>query len=258
MRHNYVGDEGDYAKLALLNALRAGHTLGVNWYLTDHEETRTKAGAASAKGDGNKRAHLDNADDWRYLDAVLLERMVESLREWTEEDRHISGLEAMLDGAVFFGEALPTGAVPLAERVAARGAWHERALDALRGADIVFIDPDNGFQVKSRGPRSKWRCKYALYSEVSGYLARGQAVVAYQHQPRATWSATVEKVRADMAAHGVRMAPPAFIAFGSRGFFLMSSDPRRVAAMLAVADGMRARMADGQWTKFRIEVIPPA
>jgi len=258
MRHNYVGDEGDYAKLALLNALRVDRTLGVNWYLTEHEEIPAGGTAVGAGGDGSKRAHLDDPDGWGYLDAALLERMVESLREWAEADRHISSLGAMLDGVSLFGEALPTGVVPLHERITAREAWHERALAALEGADLVFVDPDNGFQVKSRGPRSKWRCKYALYSEVSDYLARGQAVVAYQHQPRATWSATVDKLRAELAAHAVRTAPPAFITFGSRGFVLMAPDPGRVAAMLAVAEDIRARMADARWTKFRIEVTPPA
>ena len=40
MRHNYAGDQGDYAKYALINALAGDgqQVVGINWYLTVHEE----------------------------------------------------------------------------------------------------------------------------------------------------------------------------------------------------------------------------
>ena len=65
MRHNYAGDQGDFAKCALLNQLaRAGKlVVAVNWYLTVHQESNA---------DGGVRAHLDSPEKWRHLDAKLL------------------------------------------------------------------------------------------------------------------------------------------------------------------------------------------
>lgn len=62
--------------------------------------------------------------------------------------------------------------------LADRRAWHNRAISWLNGAQMVFLDPDNGFEVKSANQRT---CpKYSEYAEVSDYLKRGQAVVAIQ------------------------------------------------------------------------------
>lgn len=253
MRHNYVGDEGDYAKLALLEVLSAGRTLGVNWYLTDHEEGEGQQGA----GDGNKLAHLTD-DDWLYLDDLLLMRMRKSLDDWLRGNRHIGQLEALLPGAVFHREPLPTGAVPMALRAAVRDDWHLEALDALEAADIVFVDPDNGFEIASVGRKAKRRCKYATYAEISDYLDRGQAVVAYQHKPRLSWAKVVEKVCADLRAHGVPTADPGFIAFGSRGFFLMHPDPPVVEGMTQRAKVLEARSSDAPVPKLTVTVMRTA
>lgn len=69
MRHSYAGDEGDYAKLALLRALTRDRRLGVNWYLTVHPESEGQPGG----GDGNFRKHL-HEDGWDHLDRDLLDR----------------------------------------------------------------------------------------------------------------------------------------------------------------------------------------
>ena len=252
MRHTYVGDQGDYAKLALLRAVQDEFSLGVNWYLTVHDE---KPGAGG--GDGRKLSHLTD-DDWRYLDAALLDRMRLSLDRWLRGDRHIAHLEKLLPGAVFFGEELPTGRVPLGERVAAREAWHRQALDVLADVDVVFVDPDNGFEVRSRGPRAKWRCKYATYGEVADYLARGQAVVAYQHQPRTTWADVVAGVRDQLRAREVPTAPPGFVSFGSRGFFLMHRDPDSVRRLTAIARRVAERSPVPGSPRLTPTVIPPA
>jgi len=70
MRRNYVGDQGDYAKLALLRALTRDRRLGVNWYLTVHPEGERQPGA----GDGNLRKHLHEGG-WDHLEPDLLDRM---------------------------------------------------------------------------------------------------------------------------------------------------------------------------------------
>ena len=245
MRHNYAGDQGDYAKYALLNQLAADGQLvtGINWYLTEHHE---------ANDDGGVRPHLERPGEWEHLDEALLKRMVTVFREVAAGDRRVQllhdpqmlhGVAAQPVAPVYFDDPLPTGGMATAERIVAREAWHRAAMATLQDADIVFLDPDNGLEVKSRGPRSKWRCKYATYAEVNDYLAAGKQVVPYQHARRMKWPALVAKVTAEMREAGVQMASPGFVAFGDRGFFLLSRDPAQVAEMTRGARALQQRVA---------------
>jgi hypothetical protein len=59
-----------------------------------------------------------------------------------------------------------------------RSAWHERAISTLSQADVVFLDPDNGFQVISMSGKSQ--AKYALYVEAVEYFKRGKIVIGIQ------------------------------------------------------------------------------
>ena len=269
MRHNYAGDQGDYAKYALLNQLAGDGQLvvGINWYLTEHHENNA---------DGGVRPHLEKPGEWEHLDTPLLTRMVDVFREVAADDRRVQLLHdlQMLHGVktqpvapVFFDDPLPTGGMATAARIAAREAWHRAAMAKLQDAEIVFLDPDNGLEVKSRGPRSKWRCKYATYAEVNDYLAAGKSVVPYQHARRMKWPVLVAKVSAEMREAGVQMASPGFVAFGDRGFFLLSRDPAQVAEMtrgaLALQTRVAARVREAReaglaCATLRITVIPGA
>jgi len=116
LRHHYAGDQGDLAKYALLRALQgAGFSVGVNWYLSVHDE---------ANGDGHVRHHLGHAEQWEALDPPLVHQMHLVFGGLPHSRRSVALLEddALLPGATFFTEPLPTGAVPVAGREAARQA----------------------------------------------------------------------------------------------------------------------------------------
>jgi len=253
MRHNYTGDEGDFTKYALLRTLSANdheRAFAVNWYLTVHAETNAH---------GNALPHLETPDEWAMLDQDLLTRFVEVFNREQREARHVGLLEdVQMVGPLtrFFHEPLPTGELPTADRMAAREAWHARALSATASADMVFLDPDNGVEVASRGPQSKWRCKYTTYAEIGGYLERGQAVVCYQHARRVTWSVLVPMLAADMRSAGVQMARPGFIAFGTRGYLLLARDPAVVDRMLTQARRMQADVLGNGFRALTVTVLP--
>ncbi len=253
MRHNYTGDEGDFTKYALLRTLRVDdpeRVLAVNWYLTVHAEKNAH---------GNVLRHLETPDEWAMLDQDLLTRFVQVFNREQREARHVGLLEdAQMVGprTRFFHEPLPTGELPTADRMAAREAWHARALAATASADIVFLDPDTGVEVPSRGPRSKWRCKYATYAEIGDYLDRGQVVVCYQHARRVAWNALVPGLADEMRAAGVQMARPGFIAFGTRGYLLLAGDHAVVDRMLTQARKMRADVLGNGFTALKVTVLP--
>ncbi len=52
------------------------------------------------------------------------------------------------------------------------------------GADIVFLDPDNGLLVKSVSTGSVKSNKYVISNEIAEYYAAGKSVIIYNHRCR--------------------------------------------------------------------------
>ncbi|MDR2869158.1 MAG: hypothetical protein LBV04_01785 [Deferribacteraceae bacterium] len=143
MKNQYVGDIGDYGKLGLLRQLK-GFKLGVNWYLTDSLQ-------------------VDYLNDEYIADKPLHE----ALKELVNTDkRTVSALEPLLPDATFYGELLDTQS---------RKEWHKKALEKLKGCELIFLDPDNGLEI------SKQDSKHVNYTEVADYFKAGASVIIYQH-----------------------------------------------------------------------------
>ena len=174
MQDRYTGDIGDYGKLGMLRYLAAaGPRVGVNWYRTpdeDHNEDGKFIQYVQASGQTSYRPY--DPPLWDALAQIVNsgQRRVESLET-----------PAILD-AVFFNEHLDFSNVPFREREEKRADWHSRALAALDGCEIVFVDPDNGLMVPS-ARRSKKANKYVLPEELFDYYRQG-ASVYYQHKAR--------------------------------------------------------------------------
>jgi hypothetical protein len=67
MQNRYVGDIGDYVKLAILRALAHDRRLGVAWWLFPDERHNA---------DGGHREYLERADEWKRFDSSLFEKLV--------------------------------------------------------------------------------------------------------------------------------------------------------------------------------------
>ena len=65
-----------------------------------------------------------------------------------------------------------------------RDKWHSEALKKLHNQDIIFLDPDNGLEVKSTKPYSKNGNKYTTYEEAADYYAQDSTVIIYNHRDR--------------------------------------------------------------------------
>ena len=167
MQDRYAGDIGDYGKFALLRAMEAqGLTVGVNWYLAKtlpseiHDDGKYRIPAQYAELDPELSAALNRVFDLRAA------RSVQAL-----EQAHL------LASNLFVNEAVP-------KEIDQRKAWHQTALARLADCDIVFLDPDNGLNVKSVKPGSQKSPKYVWLHEVSDYVASGKSVIVYNHRPR--------------------------------------------------------------------------
>ena len=248
MRHNFVNDIGDYAKYTLLRALcangQAAIRLGVIWYLTDHAEQN---------GDGRKRAHLSQ-DGWENLDPDLLAtlRLIESTLR-SQEELNVRLIEASgilpLDTA-YFSEPIPRVQRNVQQRISARAAWFSRAQTAVAHCNLVFLDPDNGLEVRSAPITSSLASKYATIPEIAALLENGAGVVLYQHGSRTPWPAQRERICAQIASgtsQALTIRSLRFGAFGARAFFCVTACPHLTDAVGTGLDQLRQRV-DG-WDK---------
>ena len=165
MQERYLGDSHDFLKYALLRHLSKSLELriGVNWYLTTPDQVDRPG-----NNDGEKRHHLKGGV-WRDADAELFEKIG---KFDTVADRKLSNVASW--------EILPPDTCYFAAHVPAddRGSWHQNAIAELQPADLIFLDPDNGFEVTSMTART--RPKYSLFSQAADYVAAGKSVVAIQ------------------------------------------------------------------------------
>jgi hypothetical protein len=149
VRDQYAGDVSDILKFAFLRALAGtDRTLGIAWYYAPGDDGRT---------DGR---HLEWRDEmaWRLLDeelhaglAALPERSIAALEQATIWPR----------GVLFHREPMPSRLE--------RSAWGMHKRSALDGANIVFLDPDNGVGAETE--------KHATLTEIGLLRKPGRAIV---------------------------------------------------------------------------------
>lgn len=254
MRHNFVNDIGDYAKYALLRALCASGQptmrLGVIWYLTEHVELNN---------DGRKRSHLLTAG-WDDLDPDLLTRMRRIENRVQKQDQlNLNLIEAsgiLPSSTAYFSEPIPHALGTARQRVSERAAWFERARKAVADCDLVFLDPDNGLEVRSVPVASPLSSKYTTVAEIATLLNGGASVVLYQHGNRTPWSVQRERVCAQIAAgteQDLAIRSLRFGAFGARAFFCITSDQRLSDIVERGLDQLGRRV--GAWDKASYVLI---
>lgn len=174
MQNEYVADIGDYGKFALLVELCADELrLLVIWYLT-REEVKSS--------DGKFRGYLRD-DEFRKA----APRIFDALKEISSSmnDRNVGAVEGkrvLPTGTDFYKDELSYRNLSPGERKRHRDEWFAAAVAKVKKADLIFLDPDNGLEVNSRGPYSKKGIKYATVEEVKALLAEKKSVVLYQHR----------------------------------------------------------------------------
>ena len=164
MKNQYAGDQNDYVKFGLLRAL-CGTELRpfVAWMLTP-DDTRT---------DGRRRDYL-NDPRWQDHDPSLHEAL-NGIGASGQPDVATLERTVPLPGASFFREIVP-------DFVTERRQWSQDL--ASQGHDLVFFDPDNGFEIKSKPIGRIGSSKFVAWAEVEATVKNGQSALVYQHYPR--------------------------------------------------------------------------
>jgi hypothetical protein len=180
MQDRYFGDIGDFAKYGLLRAVTTGLpplSLAVLWYLVPDE---------SHNEDGRHVDYLEptaaNRARFRACDPELYDRLGDLVRAGRRSVSVVPEHHLLPAGTAYHAAPLDFSTAPRAARAALRDQWLTAAIDAAAGADVVFLDPDNGLEVgcspcADKGP------KYAFYDDLSG-ISPAQTLVVYQHAIR--------------------------------------------------------------------------
>lgn len=168
MKNQYAGDVGDYTKLGVLRGLeQAGFSIGLNWYLTPDEPVHSKTFT-----DGKHTKFLECDCDTPDIDLHCALQKI-----GLSKNRSVARLERanLFENALFWNKMLESQN---------RDKWHSEALKKLQKQDVIFLDPDNGLEVKSTKPYSKNGNKYTTYQEVADYYEKGSTVIIYNHRDR--------------------------------------------------------------------------
>jgi len=161
MQDRYVGDIGDYFKLALLRAMLPNVRLGIAWWLYPNEKN----------ADGKHIKYLDDPK-WRYFDSSLFDALAEIVGLG---NRCTNAIEraGILENTTFYSAKIPNNKD--------RAEWFKRLCDELRNCDVIFLDPDNGFKPE-RATRKLG--KYVLFQEINDLLIDGRCLIVYHHHTR--------------------------------------------------------------------------
>lgn len=233
MQNRYVGDVGDFGKYGLLRRLTGCSTegpklsLGVVWYLVPDE----------GHNDDGKHISYLRKQEYRACDPDLfdgLNRLLANGRRAVEEI-HNSGLFPR--STVFFDRYLGCSHLPTVgprareERLAVREEWLGNAVSATADCDIVFLDPDNGFEIKSVPKHNNKASKYVFWNEVNRFRRPGQSLVIYHHLNRT--AKAVDQVRVKLEEFSEKLIgegpviPVVYRRGSLRVFFVLPADNHR-------------------------------
>ena len=202
MKDQYFGDINDYRKYGLLRTVQPrgeGRVL-VAWMLTPDDGSR----------DGKFRSYLEQPAKWRHFDPELYDGLSGLLESAAKPRVSLIERADLLAGMSYYSAIVPDGRED-------REVWRSGLLDAASGIDLVFLDPDNGFEIPSRPIGRKGSSKYVAWREVEELWATGCSLLIYQHfrhEPRETFcERMVSEMRQRIGAPFIRSLRTAHVLF---------------------------------------------
>lgn len=232
MKDQYFGDVNDYRKYGLLRALQHDTTLNllVAWMLTPDD----------GGTDGGLRRHLHAPERWKHLDPALYDGLASALAP--DVPRRVSLIEdsGLLPRASFFSRVVP-------DARSDRDLWRRALLAAATGAQLVFLDPDNGIEVASKPIGRKDSSKFVAWNEIQDLWDAGHSLLIYQHFRRARRNDFTRQMVADLRSRTRAGLVEAFRT--PHVLFLLAAQPQHEAPLL----GGLARVA-ASW-KGQIDVM---
>ncbi len=224
MKDQYFGDINDYRKYGLLRAVvrASGFRLLIAWMLTPDDGST----------DGKFISYLEHPDKWARHDAMLFQKIRELLSSGRK--RQVSMIEsAGLFPAEYFSTHVPDAASD-------RALWFSSLVKRTSLSDLVFLDPDNGLEVKSKPYGRNKSSKFLYWREVEELWAAGKSLLIYQHFVRERRTTFIQRM-----LDALRNATPGSLveAFSTpHVVFLLALQPRHQGCHEAIV-----RIVQEQW-----------
>jgi hypothetical protein len=164
MQLQYVGGIGDFGKFALLRHLMKDRRLAVCRLTGENEETK------------DRERHFDylkRPDDFRHLAPEVFDQLAEFDGSGGVVDP-LTELQTsrILGNAVFLSKKVP-------KRASLRRLWFDELVPSVRGANLVFIDPDYGIEGKRLTNR------HVALAEIAALRLPDRAlIIGHQHSGR--------------------------------------------------------------------------
>ena len=166
MKDQYFGDINDYRKYGLLRSISraGGFRQLVAWMLTPDDGST----------DGKFISYLKQTQKWSKYDQALYYSLKEILTH--NQRRQVSLIEEteLLPNTEFFSNHVPDSAN-------ARASWFNSLAEQAQGSNFVFLDPDNGLEVKSKPYGRKDSSKFLYWREVEALWSYRKSLLVYQH-----------------------------------------------------------------------------
>lgn len=166
MKNQYFGDINDYRKYGLLRSIIETSKLRmlVAWMLTPDD----------GGTDGKFISYLNQPRKWSKYDTQLFQKIRDILSN--EKQRRVDLIErtGLLLEAEYFADCVP-------DSDSDRKSWFMSLADRARGCELVFLDPDNGFEVKSKPYGRKNSSKFVYWREIEALWLSGKSLLIYQH-----------------------------------------------------------------------------
>lgn len=221
MKDQYFGDINDYKKYGLLRAINKASNLQqlVAWMLTPNDD----------KTDGKFIGYLSEPSKWEKYDQPLYEELVRLVNG----ERKVSLIESsgILGGCQFFSEVVPD----LAKN---RQEWFANLLDASAIADLVFLDPDNGIEIKSKPYGHKDSSKFLYWREIKSLWESGKSLLIYQHFIREKRESYVQRMLEALSNEATGSTVQAFAT--PRVLFMIALQPHHQTHHEAIAASVNA------------------
>jgi hypothetical protein len=255
MQNRYFGDVGDYGKYGLLRKI-CGLTsegpklsLGVVWYLVPDE----------GHNDDGKHISYLKRPEYRPCDTRLFDGLNNLLMEGPRSVSKIEKSALLPNQTLFFNKFLSFGGLPIrgvenrSARLSVRRKWLLDAHKTVKASDIIFLDPDNGFQIKSVKRHADKGPKYVYWDEVEHFLNSAKTLVVYHHLNRTMKSRKQIEVKLHEFSTNLpaaRLVVPVLFKRGShRVFFVIPSESHKSLILSRLRE-----MQNSPWATH-IEVI---
>jgi len=245
MQDRYTGDIGDFGKYGLLRVLCPKDpdnygpkiSLGVNWYFVPEELVLNERG----KNDGIKRTYLQNTPKNHKLFRSCDPPLYDALKTIDDNgELYIQSIKKynILPSCEFFYER------PLSHDRNKRSVWAKNAYEKLHKCDVIFMDPDNGLEVKSA--KGKKRIKYILFSELDDFWKNGNSLIIYQHSHfGSSVKIQIKEKFAELKKHSAKLSGAFTLQYhrGTSRFFIIIPNKKHKDILLN-----RAKyLLDSQW-----------